>query len=158
MSDARENAATLSASGLRELQTLLDAATGLLNCAHQATGAAIREARTAESRDPNELLPAVGGDAAKTNLKAEQLRYAQSRAALRRILVQCAKLNDNGETGKSMKKDGDAEADDAVERARLQARLAELREEAARKNKILKGLIDQMRELLSDLSMWKVAE
>lgn len=27
-----------------------------------------------------------------------------------------------------MKKDGDAEADDAVERARLQARLAELRE------------------------------
>lgn len=43
----------------------------------------------------DELLPAVGGDAAKTNLKAEQLRYAQSRAALRRILVQCAKLNDN---------------------------------------------------------------
>eukprot|EP01018_Ginkgo_biloba_P013815 Gb_14021 [translate_table: standard] len=44
---------------------------------------------------------------------------------------------------------------DQVEIQRLEQRANELREEVARKNHYMKVLIDQLRDLISDISMWQ---
>lgn len=44
---------------------------------------------------------------------------------------------------------------DPAEVERLEQRASELREEVVKKNKVVKFLIDQLRELISDISMWQ---
>ncbi|XP_052109310.1 mediator of RNA polymerase II transcription subunit 30 isoform X2 [Arachis duranensis] len=97
---------------------------------------------------------AVGGGAgAGGALEEARFRYKNAIASLRNVLEaipnsQKAKSFDTGSTDSPM------ELDD-MEIEKLEERASSLRKELANKNMHLKILIDQLRDLLSDISTWQ---
>ncbi|KAL3684224.1 hypothetical protein R1sor_002246 [Riccia sorocarpa] len=87
-------------------------------------------------------------------LETGRLRYKATTAALRasvnNIFSKLQIRAQEGNSGEEKASAGDLE--------QLETQAAQLREEAARKNQLLKLLIDQSRDLVSDLSMWQSAE
>ncbi|KAA8542105.1 hypothetical protein F0562_023257 [Nyssa sinensis] len=93
----------------------------------------------------------MGGGA----LDEARLRYKSSVASLRSVLAaipnsQKAKAYDAGSTTSSS-----VSTADQVEIENLEERASALRKELANKNKQLKLLIDQLRDLITDISIWQ---
>uniref|UniRef100_A0A5B7BQJ8 Putative mediator of RNA polymerase II transcription subunit 30-like isoform X2 n=1 Tax=Davidia involucrata TaxID=16924 RepID=A0A5B7BQJ8_DAVIN len=93
----------------------------------------------------------MGGGA----LDEARLRYKSSVASLRSVLAaipnsQKAKAYDAGSTTGSS-----VSPADQVEIEKLEERASALRKELANKNKYLKLLIDQLRDLITDISTWQ---
>ncbi|XP_058093165.1 mediator of RNA polymerase II transcription subunit 30 [Magnolia sinica] len=93
----------------------------------------------------------LGGGA----LEDARLRYKSAVAALRAVLTaipnsQKGKPHDLGAAASAL----DSKTD-AAEIERLEERAANLKKELANKNKYLKLLIDQLRDLITDISTWQ---
>ncbi|KAH7670252.1 hypothetical protein IHE45_10G013500 [Dioscorea alata] len=88
-----------------------------------------------------------GGAGGGGALEEARLRYKSAVSALRAVLA--AIPTSSQEAGVLETKLDQAETD------RLEARLSVLRKELVIKNKHLKLLIDQLRDLISDISMWQ---
>ncbi|KAL6578554.1 hypothetical protein OROMI_008770 [Orobanche minor] len=92
----------------------------------------------------------IGGGA----LDEARLQFKSSVASLRSVLVaisdvQKAKTPETGPISTPVS------PDDQMETESLEEQAASLRKELATKNKYLKNLIDQLRGLLADISMWQ---
>ncbi|KAL6530762.1 Mediator of RNA polymerase II transcription subunit 30 [Orobanche gracilis] len=92
----------------------------------------------------------IGGGA----LDEARLQFKSSVASLRSVLVaisdvQKAKTPETGPISTPVS------PDDQMETENLEEQAASLRKELAIKNKYLKNLIDQLRGLLADISMWQ---
>ncbi|KAL2636176.1 hypothetical protein R1flu_007655 [Riccia fluitans] len=82
-------------------------------------------------------------------LETGRLRYKATTAALRASINN---IFNNPQEG-----DSDEDKASGADLEQLETQVAQLREEAARKNQLLKLLIDQSRDLVSDLSMWQTS-
>ncbi|CAM6081671.1 unnamed protein product [Calypogeia fissa] len=87
-------------------------------------------------------------------LETGRLRYKSTSAALRAAITSI--FNHPGMRLQDV--DSAKEKGPAIDLHQLELRAAQLREEAAKKNQMLKLVIDQSRELVSDISMWQNAE
>ncbi|MED6172690.1 Mediator of RNA polymerase II transcription subunit 30 [Stylosanthes scabra] len=119
---------------------------------HSSNGAA-GDAASDNSNHHAESGAAGGGAAAGGALEEARFRYKNAIASLRSVLEaipnsQKAKSFDTGSTDSPMELD-DSEIEKLEERASC------LRKELANKNVHLKTLIDQLRNLLSDISTWQ---
>ncbi|BBN04174.1 hypothetical protein MPTK1_3g02360 [Marchantia polymorpha subsp. ruderalis] len=87
-------------------------------------------------------------------LETGRLRYKSTTAALR------ASINNIFNKPQMRAQEGDSGQDkgSAADLDQLEKQAARLREEATRKNQMVKLLIDQSRDLVSDISMWQSAE
>ncbi|WOG99395.1 hypothetical protein DCAR_0518743 [Daucus carota subsp. sativus] len=91
----------------------------------------------------------MGGGA----LDEARLRYKSSVAALRNLLA--AIPNSQAKAYEMDSTDGSISPMDEDDTEKLEERAATLRKELANKNKYLKVLIDQLRELINDVSTWQ---
>ncbi|PKA59703.1 Mediator of RNA polymerase II transcription subunit 30 [Apostasia shenzhenica] len=100
------------------------------------------------SSDTSLHAPDVGGGGSVGGgaLDDARLRYKSAVASLRAVLAAIPCSSQNGELESKV---------DQAEVDKLEGRAAVLRKELSRKNKHLKLLIDQFRNLIADMSMWQ---
>ncbi|GER32486.1 mediator of RNA polymerase II transcription subunit [Striga asiatica] len=91
----------------------------------------------------------VGGGA----LDEARLRYRSSVSSLRSVLA--AISNAQKAASEAVSSSTSLSPDDEMETEQLEEQAAILRQKLAEKNKHLKGLIDQLRDLLADISTWQ---
>lgn len=120
---------------------------------------------SSSAAEPN--LPSSNGDAASDNsshnadsgaaipgaggaLEEARLRYKNAVAGLRTVL---ATIPDS--QAKALDGDSAVSPADEAEIERLEERASSLRKELANKNLHLKALIDQLRELVTDIATWQ---
>ncbi|KAI7736811.1 hypothetical protein M8C21_015817 [Ambrosia artemisiifolia] len=82
-------------------------------------------------------------------LDEARLRHKASVAALRTV------INTIPYSRKAKAYDNDSMSTDELDAEKLEERASELRKELENKNKYLKLLIDQLRELITDISTWQ---
>ncbi|KAJ8634173.1 hypothetical protein MRB53_027509 [Persea americana] len=155
-----KNIQELSLEGQSHLEETIGAAFQILsamndelcNPALWSTAAVATQAAngTADASDPSHHMEMGGGA-----LEDARLRYKNAVAALRAVLTEIpnslkGKPHDTGSAVVAL----DSKADQA-EVERLEQHAADLRKELANKNKYLKLLIDQLRELITDISTWQ---
>mmetsp|Transcript_39062 Transcript_39062/g.84983 ORF Transcript_39062/g.84983 Transcript_39062/m.84983 type:complete len:148 (-) Transcript_39062:220-663(-) len=141
MGDLYQKADGLASQGLRDLHRLVSSANGMLAAVQDATAKSIEGSST-------EAI-----DSAKSNISAGQAAYVQARESLQKVLTECVELQ------KEIEKRRQApEVEDPVERERLLSEVKQMREEATRKNEVVKGLIDETRALLGDMTMMRLAK
>ncbi|KAJ0972568.1 hypothetical protein J5N97_020527 [Dioscorea zingiberensis] len=102
-----------------------------------------------DSSHPSEMgggCATGGGSGGGGALEEARLRYKSAVSALRAVL---AAIPSSSQAGNLETKVDQAEID------RLEARVSVLRKELAIKNKHQKLLIDQLRDLICDISMWQ---
>ncbi|KAI9079788.1 hypothetical protein K1719_038409 [Acacia pycnantha] len=115
---------------------------------HSSNGAASSDATSDNSIQHAESSVGAGTGGA---LEEARFRYKNSVAALRSVLTaiptsQKAKTFDSGSV---------ASPADETDIEKLEERASRLRQELANKNIHLKALIDQMRDLIADISTWQ---
>ncbi|XP_054807214.1 mediator of RNA polymerase II transcription subunit 30-like [Prosopis cineraria] len=154
----------LALEGQKHLQDTIDYAFQILSSINrELCNAALWSNRSpiSPSSVPNGVVPAdsptdnaentVGGGATGGALEDARFRYKNSVAALRAILAaipnaQKAKASDSGLA---------ASPSDQAEIENLEERASCLRKELANKNMHLKILMDQLRDLIKDISTWQ---
>ncbi|KAK3261408.1 hypothetical protein CYMTET_29684 [Cymbomonas tetramitiformis] len=149
--DGRSPTEVLADEGLRHLHDLLQAATDILVTVERSNSSSLTQ-----NLNPVIPQPELSGNecqlASSESLNAsgfQRSKFQATKEALQRVLEECTALEEGDEQAKS------EEMEDAEEGLRLQSRLDALREEAQRKNKVIKLLINEMRALLHDLSLWQ---
>ncbi|KAL3633424.1 hypothetical protein CASFOL_022186 [Castilleja foliolosa] len=113
---------------------------------HHLNGDVLSDTSSASQHHPNSSD--IGGGA----LDEARLQYKSSVASLREVLVAISnahKAKEPEAIPMSMS------PDDQMETEKLEEQAASLRKELAGKNEYLKNLIDQLRGLLADISMWQ---
>ncbi|KAF5199941.1 Mediator of rna polymerase ii transcription subunit [Thalictrum thalictroides] len=85
-----------------------------------------------------------------------RLHYKSAIASLRTVLTAIPVSQEEGKTHDAGSRTGGSDSQvDKPEIGMLEERVANLKMELAKKNQYLKGLIDQLRELIADLSTWQ---
>ncbi|XP_027902151.1 mediator of RNA polymerase II transcription subunit 30 isoform X1 [Vigna unguiculata] len=109
---------------------------------------------TTDSASDNSNLHSDGATAsagAGGALEEARLRYKNAVAALRTILTAIP----NSQKSKSFDTGSASSPADEAEIDKLEERASSLRRELANKNLLLKTLIDQLRDLITDISTWQ---
>ncbi|XP_047153906.1 mediator of RNA polymerase II transcription subunit 30 [Vigna umbellata] len=109
---------------------------------------------TTDSASDNSNLHSDGATAsagAGGALEEARLRYKNAVATLRTILTAIP----NSQKSKSFDTGSAASPADEAEIDKLEERASSLRRELANKNLLLKTLIDQLRDLITDISTWQ---
>ncbi|PIA57526.1 hypothetical protein AQUCO_00600323v1 [Aquilegia coerulea] len=89
-------------------------------------------------------------------LDEARLRYKSAIASLRTVLTAIPVCQEEEKTHNAGSRNGGSDSQaDISEVEMLEERVANLRMELAKKNQYLKGLIDQLRELIADISTWQ---
>ncbi|CAN4075739.1 unnamed protein product [Withania somnifera] len=115
---------------------------------HHSNGDVLSDTSSSSSASAQHLD--IGGGA----LDESRLRYKSSVASLRSVLTAIS----NSQKAKALEAasaSGSLSAADQADIEQLEDRASTLRKELVDKNKHLKLLIDQLRDLLSDLSTWQ---
>lgn len=115
---------------------------------HHSNGDVLSDTSSSSSASAQHLD--IGGGA----LDESRLRYKSSVASLRSVLTAIS----NSQKAKALEAasaSGSLSAADQAEIEQLEDRASTLRKELVDKNKHVKLLIDQLRDLLSDLSTWQ---
>eukprot|EP00242_Pyramimonas_sp_CCMP2087_P008367 CAMPEP_0198212048 /NCGR_PEP_ID=MMETSP1445-20131203/25492_1 /TAXON_ID=36898 /ORGANISM="Pyramimonas sp., Strain CCMP2087" /LENGTH=148 /DNA_ID=CAMNT_0043886421 /DNA_START=165 /DNA_END=608 /DNA_ORIENTATION=+ len=138
--DLHQKVDTLASRGLRDLHRLVSSANNMLAGVQNVTNAVVDGSfKTSEDAEHS----------TKTTISAEQAGYAQARETLQRVLTECANLEGELERRRAAPPEGNT-----PQRERLLSEVQQMRKEATRKNGVIKGLINELRALLSDLSVW----
>ncbi|XP_010680563.3 mediator of RNA polymerase II transcription subunit 30 [Beta vulgaris subsp. vulgaris] len=160
----------LAAEGQKHLEETVDAAFQILSamndelcspalwCTTTSSSALITDSSTAAAITANGHSEGSNGDVLSDSnnhldmgggaLEEARLQYKSSVASLRAVLNSMPQYHkeDVGASGSQ---------DDEAEIGKLEEQVSKLRMELANKNKHLKHLIDQFRDLITDLSTWQ---
>mmetsp|Transcript_28658 Transcript_28658/g.39582 ORF Transcript_28658/g.39582 Transcript_28658/m.39582 type:complete len:165 (+) Transcript_28658:557-1051(+) len=148
----RSKSQKLAALGSRELHELMQSANHLLEEIFHHTNLIINK-KHLESCDSTRSEPPMLMHLTENNIIALKTRYIRSKGKLRDILKNCEEYE-----ASSLVDTHKENEDDVQERQLLLARLSHLKHEALHKNMVLKGLIDEMRELLGDIATWNIVK
>ncbi|XP_042505767.1 mediator of RNA polymerase II transcription subunit 30-like isoform X2 [Macadamia integrifolia] len=153
-----KNTQELAAEGLKYLEDTTESAFQILSSINDELCNPALWSTTAAAHSSSGINSDVSdsthyGETESGTLEEARLRYKSSVASLRAVLLAIPNSLKACETGTTI---GSSESQvDQAEIEKLEEQVTNLRKELTEKNKHLKLLIDQLRDLITDISMWQ---